>query len=64
MTTPPHAGLGLDNHPIGRIAMGIRRNAGEAKINALAGYRMDLLPSRSVVSRIDAVNSTTFGLTG
>ncbi|ONI88993.1 hypothetical protein ALI144C_05690 [Actinosynnema sp. ALI-1.44] len=47
------------NHPAGQIMSSSRRDIA-ARVNALAGYRMDLFPGRSAVSRIEA---HTFTLT-
>jgi hypothetical protein len=50
LSVPPFS---RQNHPAGEIAVITRRDVG-ARVNALAGYRMDLLPGRSAVSRVEA----------
>jgi hypothetical protein len=57
MTSPMNPVSGMQDHPAGQIVLS-GRDIG-ARVNALAGYRVDVMAGRSLVSRVDRLHPGT-----
>jgi hypothetical protein len=57
MTSPTASVFGTQNHPSGQIL--VSRRDVSAKVNALAGYRVDVMAGRSLVSRIEQLHHSS-----